>query len=254
MDIATLIGFIAASGIITTAILLGPNALIFLNIGGLLIVVGGTFGATLMKFPITHMFGAFKVALKAFFYKNDKPTDLIQEGIEMAQIARKEGFLGLESREVNNEFLQKGINLCVDRHDPELVRRMLSKDINLTIERHEEGQSIFKAIGDVAPAMGMIGTLVGLVQMLSNMDDPKKICPAMAVALLTTLYGALIANVVALPIADKLAHRSKEERINRSLILETIGAIQEGLNPRVMEQLLKSYLPGNQRTDSQEAA
>lgn len=102
--------------------------------------------------------------------------------------------------------------------------------------------------------MGMIGTLVGLVQMLSNMDDPKKIGPAMAVALLTTLYGALIANVVALPLADKLAHRSKEERINRSLILETITAIQEGLNPRVMEQLLKSYLPGNERTDSQEAA
>lgn len=254
MDIATLIGFIAASGIIASAILLGPNALIFLNIPGLLMVLGGTFGATLMKFPITHMFGAFKVALKAFFYKNDKPTDLIQEGIEMAQIARKEGFLGLESREVQNEFLQKGVNLCVDGHDPELVRRMLSKDINLTIERHEEGQSIFKAIGDVAPAMGMIGTLVGLVQMLSNMDDPKKIGPAMAVALLTTLYGALIANVFALPIADKLAHRSKEERINRSLILETISAIQEGLNPRVMEQLLKSYLPGNQRTNSQEAA
>ena len=254
MDIATLIGFLAASGIIATAILLGPNALIFLNIPGLLIVIGGTFGATLMKFPITHMFGAFKVALKAFIYKNDKPTELIREGIEIAQIARKEGFLGLENREVQNEFLQKGITLCVDGHDPELVRRMLSKYINLTIERHEEGQFIFKAIGDVAPAMGMIGTLVGLVQMLSNMDDPKKIGPAMAVALLTTLYGALIANVVALPLADKLAHRSKEERINRSLILETITAIQEGLNPRVMEQLLKSYLPGNERTDSQEAA
>lgn len=203
------------------------------------------------------MFGAFKVALKAFIYKNDKPTELIREGIEMAQIARKEGFLGLENREVQNEFLQKGITLCVDGHDPELVRRMLSnwsRNINLTVERHEEGQFIFKAIGDVVPAMGMIGTLVGLVQMLSNMDDPKKIGPAMAVALLTTLYGALIANVVALPLADKLAHRSKEERINRSLILETITAIQEGLNPRLMEQLLKSYLPGNERTDSQEAA
>lgn len=126
MDIATLIGFLAASGIIATAILLGPNALIFLNIPGLLIVIGGTFGATLMKFPITHMFGAFKVALKAFIYKNDKPTELIREGIEMAQIARKEGFLGLENREVQNEFLQKGITLCVDGHDPELVRRMLS--------------------------------------------------------------------------------------------------------------------------------
>jgi len=142
----------------------------------------------------------------------------------------------------------------VDGHEPALVRRMLSKDINLTIERHDVGQRIFKAIGDVAPAMGMIGTLVGLVQMLSNMDDPKMIGPAMATALLTTLYGAMIANILALPIADKLAHRSREERMNKSLILETVSAIQEGLNPRVMEDMLKAYLPGNKRKEAKQAA
>jgi chemotaxis protein MotA len=124
---------------------------------------------------------------------------------------------------------------------------MLTKDINLSIERNEEGLSIFKAIGDAAPAMGMIGTLIGLVQMMANMDDPKAIGPAMDVALLTTLYGAVIANAVALPIADKLAHRSREEGINKSLILESIRAIQDGLNPRVMEELLKSYLPDAER-------
>lgn len=126
---------------------------------------------------------------------------------------------------------------------------MLSKDINLTIERHELGRGIFKAIGDVAPAMGMIGTLVGLVQMLSSMDDPKKIGPAMAIALLTTLYGSIIANAFALPIADKLALRTEEESTNKNLIIEAISAIQQGLNPRVMEELLKTYLPGNQRND-----
>jgi chemotaxis protein MotA len=132
---------------------------------------------------------------------------------------------------------------------------MLNKDINLTIERHERGQAIFKAIADVAPAMGMIGTLVGLVQMLSAMDDPKKIGPAMAVALLTTLYGAIIANTIAAPIADKLAHRSNEERLNKNLILEAINGIQEGINPRVMEELLKTYLPPSQRdSDDKEAA
>jgi chemotaxis protein MotA len=120
----------------------------------------------------------------------------------------------------------------------------------MTIDRHERGQAIFKSIGDVAPAMGMIGTLIGLVQMLSAMDDPKKIGPAMAVALLTTLYGAIIANAFALPIADKLSHRSQEERLNKALILETIGSIQEGLNPRVMEELLKTYLPAGKRDES----
>lgn len=254
MDLATLLGLLAAFGIITASIMMGPNAIIFLNLPGLMIVVGGTFGATLMKFPISHTFAAFKVALKAFFHKSDKPQALIEEGVQLAQIARKEGLLGLESHETRNGFLKQGIQLAVDGHPPELVHKMLSKDINLTIARHDEGQAIFKAIGDVAPAMGMIGTLIGLVQMLANMDDPKKIGPAMAVALLTTLYGAVIANAFALPIADKLALRSREERTNKSLILEIVTAIQDGMNPRVMEELLKTYLPERQRKAEKKAA
>ncbi len=247
MDVATLIGLIGCLSIIGAAIVIGPNALIFVNVPGLLIVLGGTFMATLVKFPLATTLGAFKVAVKAFFHKSEKPDELIKTGVELAGIARKGGLLALEDTKVNNDFLRQGIQLCVDGHDPKLVRRLLVKDINLTIERHDEGQAIFRAIADVAPAMGMIGTLVGLVQMLSNMDDPKKIGPAMAVALLTTLYGAVIANAIAIPIAAKLAHRSKEERTNRSLILETIASIQEGLNPHVMEDLLKTYLPGSQR-------
>ena len=247
MDLAPLVGLLGAFGIIIAAILFGGSAIIFVNIPSLLIVGGGTMFAVVMKFPLGHFFSAFKVAMKAFFSKPEDPVKLIEEGVLLANIARKEGVLGLEGQDIENEFLQRGIQLCVDGHEPDFVRTMLGKDINLTIERHERGQAIFKAIGDVAPAMGMIGTLIGLVQMLSAMDDPKAIGPAMAVALLTTLYGAIIANAFALPIADKLAHRSQEERLNKGLILETISSIQEGLNPRVMEELLKTYLPASQR-------
>ena len=254
MDLATLLGLIGALSAIAVSIAMGGSAGMFINIPSVFIVVGGTFAVTLMKFPLATTLGSFKVALKAFLYRAEKPDQIINQSVELAAVARKNGLLGLEQVEIKNEFLKRGIQLVVDGHDPELVRKMLSKDINLTIERHEEGQAIFKAIGDVAPAMGMIGTLIGLVQMMANMDDPKSIGPAMAVALLTTLYGAVIANAVALPIADKLAHRSKEERLNKSLIVESISAIQEGLNPRVMEDFLKTYLPGNKRAAPQKEA
>jgi chemotaxis protein MotA len=226
---------------------MGGSVSVFVNGPGLLIVVAGTMAVVLMKYPLSHSMLAIKVAIKAFLYKLQSPTQLIEKCVELSTIARKEGVLGLEQVEIENEFLQRGVQLVVDGHESEFVRKMLNKDINLTIERHEEGQSIFKSIGDVAPAMGMIGTLIGLVQMMAAMDDPKAIGPAMAVALLTTLYGAVIANAVALPIADKLALRSRQERITKSLILEGISAIQEGLNPRVVEDLLKTYLPGRQR-------
>jgi chemotaxis protein MotA len=254
VDLATLIGLVGALGIIMAAIVLGGSALIFLNVPSLLIVGLGTVLVVLMKFPLAHFFSAFKIAMKAFLHKPEDPQQLIREGVELANIARKEGVLGLEGREIDNPFLERGIQLCVDGHEPEFVRQMLNKDVNLTIERHERGQAIFRAIGDVAPAMGMIGTLIGLVQMLSNMDDPKAIGPAMAVALLTTLYGAVIANAFAIPIADKLALRSNEERLNKALILEAINAIQEGINPRVMEELLKTYLPVGERNTEEDAA
>lgn len=248
MDLATLLGLLGALGAIAGAIASGGSFGIFVNGPGMLIVVGGTLAVVLMKFPLSATLGSFKVAAKVFFHKSDSPSKLITQSVEMANVARKEGLLGLEQIEIENEFLKKGIQLVVDGHEVQLVQRMLDKDIDLTIERHEEGQAIFQSIGSVAPAMGMIGTLIGLVQMMSNMDDPKAIGPAMAVALLTTLYGAVIANAIALPIADKLAIRSKEEGTTKSLILEIVSSIQEGLNPRVMKGLLDTYLPEHQRS------
>jgi chemotaxis protein MotA len=247
MDLATLLGLVGTIAAIMSAIMMGGSVNIFVNAPGLMIVVAGTMTVVLMKYPLSVAAHAMKAAAKAFLNKAQTPRELIEKCVELSNIARKEGVLGLEQVEIENEFLKRGVMLIVDGNDSDFVRKMLSNDINLTIGRHEEGQGIFKSIGDVAPAMGMIGTLIGLVQMMANMSDPKALGPAMAVALLTTLYGAVIANVLALPIADKLALRSKQERTTKSLVLEGISAIQAGLNPRVVEDLLKTYLPGQQR-------
>ena len=252
MDIATLLGLIGAFGIIIAAIASGGSVLLFINVPSMLIVLLGSFAVVLMSFTMAQFLGSFKVGLKAFLHKSVNSQELIDQAVELAQIARKEGMVALEQHEVENPFLKKGIMLCVDGHPPELVRKMLNKDINQTIERHEIGKGFFSTLGNIAPAMGMIGTLVGLVQMLANMDDPKSIGPAMAVALLTTLYGAILANAFAIPIADKLGLRSDEERVNKNLILETISAIQEGINPRVLEELLKTFLPESKRTSAEE--
>ncbi|MDH5485715.1 MAG: flagellar motor protein PomA [Gammaproteobacteria bacterium] len=247
MDIATLLGFIIALGFIIGAIATGGSVLLFVNPPSLLIVIGGSVAVVLMQFSLSQFFSAFKVAAKAFTHKPVNAQELIDQAVVLANVARKEGMMALEQQEIDNRFLFKGIQLCVDGHPPELVRRMLSRDISLTIQRHETGQKIFKALGTIAPAMGMIGTLIGLVQMLANMDDPKSIGPSMAIALLTTLYGAVIANTFALPVADKLELRSNEEKTNRTLILETVSGIQEGMNPRVLEEILKTFLPEGER-------
>lgn len=247
MDIATLIGLLGGFGIIIGAIATGGDIILFVNLPSLLIVVGGTFMVTLMQVSLKDFLGSFGIALKAFFYKTDNPTSLIEEAVQLADVARKNGLLALEGQEIGNDFLKQGIGLCVDGHDPVLVQKLLNKDISLTIERHEVGQNMFKNMATMAPAMGMIGTLIGLVQMLANMSDPASIGPAMAVALLTTLYGAIIANVFAQPLSEKLARASQLEKTNKSLILETISGIQEGMNPRVLEQMLASYLPSNKR-------
>ena len=247
MDIATLVGLLGGFGIIIGAIATGGDVMMFLDIPSVLIVIGGTFMVTLMQVSLGDFLGSFAIGLKAFFYKVDDPKKLIEEGVVLADIARKNGLLALEGQEISNDFMQQGIGLCVDGHDPALVQRMLGKEIDLMLERHEVGINMFKNMATMAPAMGMIGTLVGLVQMLANMSDPAAIGPAMAVALLTTLYGAVIANAFAQPIADKLARSTAIESTNKSLIMETIAGIQEGMNPKVLEQLLSTYLPQNKR-------
>lgn len=247
MDLATLIGLIGGLAFVIMAMVLGGSLVMFVDVVSILIVVGGSTFVVLMKFTFGQFFGAGKIAGKAFMFKADEPEDLIAKIVEMADAARKGGFLALEEMEIPNPFMQKGIDLLVDGHDADVVRATLQKDIILTDERHSKGTQVFRSFGDVAPAMGMIGTLVGLVAMLSNMDDPKSIGPAMAVALLTTLYGAILANMICFPIADKLALRRDQETLNRRLIMDGVLAIQDGQNPRVIDSYLKNYLNASKR-------
>ncbi|WP_373184401.1 flagellar motor protein PomA [Halopseudomonas sp.] len=247
MDLATLIGLLGALGIIGSAVALGASPLVFVNIPSLLIVIGGSLLVVLAKFSFGQCFGAFKVAGRAFKFRLEDIESSIAEIVELSTIARKQGVLALEDQEISNPFLRSGIQLLIDGHPQETVKAILEKERVLTLDRNRWGAKVFSALGDVGPAMGMIGTLVGLVQMLSNMEDPKSIGPAMAVALLTTLYGAMLATMICLPIADKLSLRMTEEARMQSLWIDAVLAIQGGTNPRVVEQLLTSYLPPGQR-------
>lgn len=247
MDLATLIGLIGSFAFVLMAMFLGGSIGSFVDVPSILIVILGSLFVVMMKYNLGQFLGAAKIAGKAFLFKADKPDELIQKAVELADSARKGGFLALEEAEIPNAFMSKGVSMLVDGYDADVVRSTLKKDIALTQERHEVGSSIFKAIGDVGPAMGMIGTLIGLVSMLSNMSDPKAIGPAMAVALLTTLYGAIMANMLAIPISDKLDLRSAEESLNNSLVLDAVLGIQDGQNPRVIEGLLKNYLQAAKR-------
>ncbi|QYK04102.1 flagellar motor protein PomA [Shewanella zhangzhouensis] len=247
MDLATLIGLLGAFAFVLMAMVTGGGLAIFVDVPSVFIVFGGSLFVVMMKFNLKQFFGAVKIAAKAFMFKIDKPEELIEQSVAMADAARKGGFLALEEAQISNSFMQKAVDMLVDGHDGDVVREALEKDIALTEERHRTGIGIFRAFGDVAPAMGMIGTLIGLVAMLSNMDDPKSIGPAMAVALLTTLYGAMLANMVAIPVADKLSLRMSEEMLNRNLIMDAVLAIQDGQNPRVIEGFLKNYLAEKSR-------
>jgi chemotaxis protein MotA len=247
VDLATLLGIIGGLGVIVASIMMGGSAPLFVNVPSIMIVCGGTFAVTLTRVSLKHVMSSFKIGVQAFRYKKHLPQELIAEAVELANVARKEGILALEGRDIGHPFLKQGIDLCIDGHPPETVTSMLEREIDLNIGRQDVGIKMFMAIGDAAPAMGMIGTLIGLVQMLSNMDDPKQIGPAMAVALLTTLYGAVIANAFAIPIAEKLKLIVNEDRLNKLLILESVTAIQEGTNPRVLQQSLAAFLPENGR-------
>jgi chemotaxis protein MotA len=254
MDLATIIGFMAAFGIVAMGILMGGPMGMFVNGPSMFIVIAGSLAVVLMRSSLSDFIGAAALAGKAFANKVDKPEDLIEKVVELATIARKDGMIALESQEVSNPFLNKGMSMLVDGQDGAAIKSALSTEAGMAIRRAKAGGSIFESWGDFAPAMGMIGTLVGLVQMLANMGDPKSIGPAMAVALLTTLYGAVIANMIAFPIMQKLEQRSEADAVNNELIIKSLVFISEGGNPRVMEGMLYSYLSPKVRSKLESAA
>ncbi len=252
MDLATIIGLISGTILILTAVYLGGSFLAFIDIPSILLVVGGTIAVTFIKFKMSDVINSIKVVMKAFLVKMADPEEIIAEMVNFTRIAKKEGLIALEKETATDPFAAKALRYLSDGYDEGLIDDMLSKDIRLMTQRHTVGQNVFKAMGDSAPAFGMIGTLIGLVQMLGSMDDPSKIGPAMAVALLTTLYGALLANFLFIPLAEKLSLRSNQEKLNKSIILEAAIGINRGVSPLVLEESLKIFLTPKQRVVKKE--
>ena len=244
MDIATILGLVVALGLMLMAILQGGPLGIFINVPSGLIVGGGTIGVALVHYPLSDIMGAVAIAKKTVLNKDESPHKLIVQLMEFANKARKEGILSLQGvmDTVDNEFLVKAMQMAVDGQEPETLRSMLSTEVEYLQERHDKGQDIFVSLASYAPAMGMVGTLIGLVQMLMNMSDPDSIGPAMAVALLTTLYGAVLANVFFAPMAGKLSNRSASETLIKNLVIEGMQSILSGENPRIMEQKLHAFI------------
>jgi chemotaxis protein MotA len=245
MDLATVLGLISAFGLVVIAIVMGGGIQLFINIPALMIVVGGTLGATMINYPLGDVFGVFKVVKKAIFTRKISNSELIKGFIGFAKKSRKEGILALE--EVRDEFLRKGVQLSIDGLEPQEIQDIMETEIDFTRTRHQLGAEIFITMGTFAPALGMIGTLIGLVQMLQTLDDPSAIGPAMAVALLTTFYGSIMANIVCLPVAGKLKARSKEEVLAREMTIRGIISLSNGDNPRILEQKLLAFLSPDQR-------
>jgi len=254
MDIATIAGIVAGSVIVTLAILSGGDVGTFVNVPSMLIVIGGGFAATVIRFPLKNVFQALVLGSKvAFTHKKTDPVEMINKIAELAQVVRRDGPLALDNLEIDDPFLQKGAQFVADGYDPVFIQESLELERDQNLERLDEGQRIYKAIGDAAPAFGMIGTIVGLVQMLSNMEDPSTIGPAMAVALLTTLYGALIANLIALPISDKLSTKGKLVEVAQTLTIDGVMQLSAGKNPNLIREMLHAYLPEKARVQLAEA-
>jgi len=251
MDLATIAGILSGFGLVIGAMAMGGGLSWFINIPSALIVVGGTFGAVLINYPITDMLGVIGVAKNVLFHKDLKVGKAIEMLVEMSKTARREGILALEKQvdTVDDAFFSKGIRLMIDGIEPAALSKILYTELEFIEERHKLGAEIFTTMGNFAPAMGMMGTLIGLVKMLMQMDDPSSIGPAMAVALITTFYGVILANLIFLPISGKLKTRSADELMMKQLLISGILSVQSGDNPRILEQKLHSFIsPGERKS------
>lgn len=244
MNIITFLAFFSGIGVVIGAMLMGQQWQIFVDTPSMLIVIGGTLAATLIRYSLSDSYLAWLYAFRALRAPkvSHQLVKLIDQAAELAHLRRRGGILSLEKKEIEHPFFARGIQLMVDGYKPEILSRILREQRNQFIEQAETSSGVFKAVGDVAPAFGMIGTLVGLIQMLANLSDPGSIGPAMSVALITTLYGALIAHLFALPLADKIASWSEGEAIRMQLILDAIEGINAESHPTHLQEQLSVYL------------
>lgn len=247
MDIATLFGIIAGFGLVVGAIFMGGNFADFVNLPGLMIVFGGTGAAILVTFPFEEVVQAVKGGLQVFGARNVKNRDVVNTMVRVAEISRREGLTALEHIKTENSLLKKACQLIADNADHALIRDTVMIEIATMRRRHNVSIAVFNRLGAFAPAFGMIGTLIGLVQMLTRLNDPAAIGPAMAVAILTTFYGALMANLLFLPIAGKLKARTLQEEVHLFIIFEGAKSILENNNPRLVHEKLSSFLLPQER-------
>lgn len=247
MDIASLTGIVCGLGLIISAILMGGDFSLFVNIPGIMIVVGGTLSATLLTFPLADVMSAFKAAVFVFSSKQDNPNDMVFTMIELCKITRKEGLVGLSRTKTDHAFIAKACMLISDGADEKIISDTLTIEIDAMKERHFIVQDVFTKMNAYAPAFGMIGTLIGLVQMLANLADPSSVGPAMGVALLTTFYGAVLAFMIFGPIAGKLKSITAKEVMNLQIIFDGASSITQDANPRMVYEKLSSYIPSSQR-------
>ncbi len=254
MDIATVIGFVLASCAILGAILYGGALSIFIDVPSVAVVIGGVISAIFIKWPIENITNLVSVFMKSLFFTPTNLKGTIEEIQSLAETARRESVFALEKVEIADTFLKKAVSLAADNRPPDVITSILQLDIDAMEERHKHGIGIMEGIGADGPAFGMIGTLIGLVQMLQNLSDPSAIGPAMAVALLTTFYGAVIANAIALPVSNKLTIRSQAESTKMNIIVAGVLGIVAGENPRVIREKLDSFLPPSERNVEEEAA
>ncbi len=251
MDIATIIGLVLGFGLILASIAMGGSGLgPFIDVPSGMIVFGGALAASLINFPLKSVIGAFGVVMKCFLFKLPNSMETIQQFKSFAEIVRKDGLLALEDKaaEINDDFMRRGVESLISGVSGDEITQTLETELTYIEQRHVSGKKIIDSCGAAAPAFGMIGTLIGLVQMLRALDDPSKIGGGMATALLTTLYGALVANVICIPLAGKLEARNQEETMVRELMIRGVVLLGEGATPRAVEEQLLTYLSPKTRT------
>lgn len=252
MDIATIAGIGLGFVLVFAPIILAGDIVLFIDFGSILIVVGGSIASTITSFSLKDFLGIGNVVKVALFGTDLDITSKVDTLIDLGEKARREGILALERelKGIEDEFMRKAIQLAVDGNEVEVIASVMGTEIEYLEQRHKKGKDIFDQLAMFAPAFGMLGTLVGLIQMLKNLDDPSNIGAGMALALVTTFYGSLLANVLYTPIANKLAIRSQDELLTKSLILEGILSIQSGDNPRVLRDKLETFIAPKYRKGS----
>jgi chemotaxis protein MotA len=256
MDIATILGFVLGFGMIYYACAESSegNLIMYWDPIAMLIVAGGGIAATLVSFPMAQVVSSMKVAKATFFTPMKQSSEIIATIVSFAEKARREGLLTLEEEamKLDDPFMKKALRLVVDGTEPELVRDVLEIELAFLEERHKLGRDMFEQLGIYFPSFGMVGTLSGLIAMLANLSDPSSVGVGMAMALTATFYGATLANLVALPMAKKLAIRSSEEVLMRQVIVEGVLAIQNGENPHIVQEKLKAFFPPRMRSNGKE--